>query len=149
LRRAACGLLAAALPGAGFSGAALAAAPFNVGAGYNFIPDSAYVSLGYRHANFGLDALLLSTGKEERAVRSGPEFSLNALGYLPRFPVFVKLGVVAGWGKYGVDGGFGVDVPLPYHCFLRLQDTYYHATEDRTGGMESENILSAGLHVGF
>ena len=121
----------------------------NVGAGYNFIPGSAYVSLGFRHANFGVDAFLISMGKEEPTVRPGPEFSLDALGYLPKYPVFAKLGIVAGWGKYGFNAGLGVDIPIIRSWFARLQDTYYRATEDETGGAESENLISLGLHYRF
>ncbi len=144
----ACILLAASL------GSVAQARNLNVGAGYNFIPGSAYVSLGYRHTvpgltTFGLDAFLITTGKEERAVRPGPEFSLDGLVYLPGYPLFAKFGAVAGWGKYGLDGGFGVDLPLGSAWFVRLQDTYFTATEDRTGGMESENLISAGLHYRF
>lgn len=135
-------------------GSAAQARNVDIGAGYNFIPGSAYVSLGYRNAvpgltTFGIDAFLITTGKEERAVRPGPEFSLDGLVYLPGYPVFAKFGAVAGWGKYGLDGGFGVDLPLASAWFVRLQDTYFTATEDRTGGMESENLISAGLHYRF
>ncbi len=123
----------------------------NVGGGYNFFPGSGYVSAGYRLGLFGVDAMLITMGKEEPAVRPGPELGLDGLVYVPGLPVpvFAKLGPVAGWGKYGVNAGAGVDVPLAGPFFARLQDTWYYATEDQTGGFESENLISLGLHLHF
>lgn len=132
-----------------FCAQSAAAGSFNAGAGYNFFPGSAYVSAGYRQGIFGVDAFLITMGKEEPTVRPGPEFSLDGLVYLPGFPVFAKLGAVVGWGKYGMNAGCGVDIPLFGPLFARLQDTWFHATEDQTGGFESENLISLGLHVHF
>ncbi len=124
---------------------------FNVGGGYNFFPGSGYVSAGYRMGLFGVDAMLITMGREEPAVRPGPELGLDGVVYVPGLPVpvFAKLGPVAGWGKYGVNAGCGVDVPLVGPFFARLQDTWYYATEDQTGGFESEDLVSLGLHVHF
>ena len=120
-----------------------------VGSGYNFIRQSAYVSLDYRKGQLAGEAFLMSMGGEEPTTNPGPELSLDALGYLPWLPVFGKIGVVAGWKKYGENIGCGVDLPITHYWLLRLQDTFFHATEDQHRNPETENILSVGAHYRF
>ncbi len=120
-------------------------ATFAVGIGDNFIPGSSYVSLAWRRDGWAVEGMLMRLGREEPTTKPGPEMSVDVLRQLPWWGLFVRGGVVAGWGKKGYDLGLGVDVPLATHWALRLQDRHVHATEDQIGGAESENIVSLGV----
>ncbi|NNM60682.1 MAG: hypothetical protein HKM03_00760 [Steroidobacteraceae bacterium] len=126
-----------------------AANGLNVGAGYDFVPGAGYVAAGYRRGLWDFEASLLRMGKEEPTTRPGPEMSLNVLGYLPAYPVFLKAGVVTGWQKSGYDFGAGVDVPLGDRWSGRLQVTHDTAREDLGAKTESETLLSVGLKYDF
>lgn len=126
------------------------AGDMSIGAGYNFIPGSDYVSFDDRWGNFAAEALLMTTGQEEPTTRPGPELDLNLLAYLPSYPVFAKVGVISGlWGKRGADAGFGIDWPFTRSWSVRLQDTFNWATEDQRPGYELEHQIALGVEFHF
>lgn len=126
------------------------AGDLSLGAGYNFVPGSGYVSFDDRFGNFAAEAWLMTTGQEEPTTRPGPELDLNLLAYLPSCPVFAKVGVISGlWGKRGADAGFGIDWPLTRRWSVRLQDTFNWATEDQHPGYELEHQVALGIEFHF
>lgn len=125
------------------------ASPLYAAVGYNFIPGSNYVALGFRSGMWGAEALVMSLGKEEPTTRSGPEGSLDVLAYVPHLPVFVRAGIVTGWAKQGLDIGAGVDLPLTRKIALRIQSIEFNATEDAGHSRESEHQFSVGILYHF
>ena len=118
--------------------------------GYNFIPHSAYASVGYEFNRFAVEGLVMSMGKEEPNTKPGPEVTLDVLAYAPSWPIFVKAGIVTGGGgKNGYNLGVGVDFPLVDHWSLRTQVTYFHVKEDIGEPAEGEKLVSVGLKYQF
>ena len=127
---------------------------WNIGAGYLFRPGSAYASVDYRWSRFGVEALSDWHGHEEPTTKPGPDFSVSGLYFitipqLPQMPVFVSAGVVTGWGKSGLAGGFGAEYHLSRHWGIRFADNLFLATEDANNTHEGENLASVGLHFRF
>ena len=122
----------------------------NIGVGYNFIPDSGYASVGYRRGSFGVEGMVVRMGEEEAETKPGPLFCFDGMLYVPKIPVFVKLGVEGGNGKNGYNAGIGIDLPLWKRWHVRVQDThFFEFKEDYGDPAESEDQISVGLHYNF
>ncbi|AOV17447.1 hypothetical protein BJI67_10595 [Acidihalobacter aeolianus] len=121
----------------------------NFSAGYNLIPNSYYAAIGYREGYWGAEAMLMTMGREEPTVRPGPESNFDLMGYLPWAGLFMRGGVVVGWGKVGYDIGIGDDLAINRHWAIRIQDIHFHATEDQQQSAESEHQISIGVRYQF
>jgi len=122
---------------------------YYVGGAYDFIPGSGEVSLGYQAHIVGVEAAVLSRGKEEPLTKPGPQISLDMLATILSSPIFVKAGIVTGTGKRGYNVGGGVDFALSYRWAIRTQIVHYRVTEDIGQGAESENLISLGVKYQF
>jgi len=129
---------------------AAGSAGFNAGLGYDFLPRGAYGSFGYDLGSIGFEASLISLGREEPTTKSGPEFTLDVIGYLPWVPVFFRAGPLTGGGhKSGYNFAGGVDVPVAPSWTVRFQETHFSVKEDQDREAESENLVSVGLKYRF
>jgi len=126
------------------------AGDFNAGIGYNFIPDSGYASIGYKSGLLGVEGVVIRMGQEEPDTKPGPLFCFDGMLYIPKIPMFIKLGLEGGNGKNGYNAAIGVDISLWKHWSVRVQDThFFNFKEDYGDSAENEDIVSAGLHYNF
>lgn len=117
----------------------------NFGAGSNTIPDSWYLSMGFKAKRVGMEVMAVRMGREEPTTKPGPEYILDGQFFPISLPIFVKAGLVFGGGKNGVNIGIGADYPLSKHLSIRIEDTQYRVREDYNQGPETENQISIGL----
>jgi hypothetical protein len=117
--------------------------------GYDFIPGSSDVSIGYRANHIGIEAMVLNRGKEEPTTKPGPQLSLDMVAFAGSLPVFIKGGIVTGGGKNGYDVGAGADFPLSNHWAIRTQVIHFKVTEDSGQDAEAENMISVGFRYQF
>lgn len=123
---------------------------YYVAVGYDFIPDSADISLGFQAKYVAIEANILNMGKEEPTTKPGRENSLNVLAFILPWPVFIKAGIVDGESnKHGYTLGGGADYVLNGNWAIRGQVTQYRVSEDFDSENESENILSVALKYQF
>lgn len=122
---------------------------FTMGTGYNFIPGSYYLSMGYQKDRIAFESKVISMGEEEPDTKPGPEITLDVLAYAPSLPMYVRAGYVFGGGKNGYNIGVGFDYKLSERWTVRVEDTYFKVQEDYGDPAEGEQLFSIGLKYKF